>query len=1156
MNEGRKSQIVLLDERRLDFLIQPKLFAGDLLDLVASHFKLKEKQYFGLAFVDESLHYHWLQADKRVLDHDFFRKTGPLILHFSIRFYVDTIGLLRDIQTVELFYFNARQAIFKGHIECDSETVFELAAHVLQASKGDFNSDEEAKEDIKKLPIIPTRTLKEHPSISYCEDKVIGYYKKLAGTSRGLAIVNYMTIVERLPTYGIHYYEVKDKKEIPWWLGISPKGIAVYDKNDRTTPRKVFTWKNLENLYFRDKKFSIEVHDPKRIVHTLSSFNLYEDAIREPLEHFDDLSDAITDPTTQVSVSRRTFGTSSVNVHTWLSSSPQLTRCIWSMAVAQHQFYRERKQSKGMLTTARSMSEIAADLCRSSTSLVGSDISRNSSSQSLPSLTGSRMELNTENVETQKAEREMFQALKARKEALEEALKKKVEELKVLCFQEGELTGHLPKETPLEPGERVPTFRRRVGTSFAITPKTVEQDGMDSTLATLELEYELQCKITAAAHRLAQDKSASKYVRKQRRNSYNKAAARLKDMEKKLIEAREQSSQPQEQDRPAEESSIPLGESPHHEHWDSTASAPTDRSAALPPHPPPYHHHHHHYQPPQQQQPPLSGMTSPTHQPLPLSPSHSSPQLCAQGYQPSNVYDTRTQYRSQMYPTLSSSSSRTTLSPSSSLSPASVRSLQEDVSGGSSSVGSSSNNLYNVALQQTSHYESTDMLQSPASASSDVSDHHPQLQLPSKHGSLDRAYRRGDNTYGSLDRKKKRQRERQHGYSVEPRGEREGSRERGAAALHLDIRSNFVPGGFVDHQDYPAPPAQKVELPVYHERSQHASDQGGWGDASSLRSPSSVSTYARGYDSYSPRLSEAAPPPRSAWEEGGWSGGRGVQQIPVQHQYSQQPPPQSPLQSQSPYSYSGAIPVPVVHLDSQSNPQGSQSPQSLNATPPPAQSTLVTVTRLKPHMEVSKPYETSDFFKYSERLRKQRIIDNYQRQLIGGLLDRSGASTPSQSSDSDSHSLHSSHSGSSHSHPLRMAAASYYAATGSPARSTPDPSSSRAAMGLPPMHPHYHRQDSDHSIRSEQSMAHEQSGYGGRGEPMPYTGVVSSSSEFQTVRSQGPSTHLVQSQSHSSYRASFMQAVASAKHSHYQPPTPMTCRPVTSQAEFKGNQGK
>lgn len=35
------------------------------------------------------------------------------------------------------------------------------------------------------------------------------------------------------------------------------------------------------------------------IVHTLSSFNLYEDAIREPMDECDDLSDAISDPTTQ-----------------------------------------------------------------------------------------------------------------------------------------------------------------------------------------------------------------------------------------------------------------------------------------------------------------------------------------------------------------------------------------------------------------------------------------------------------------------------------------------------------------------------------------------------------------------------------------------------------------------------------------------------------------------------------------------------------------------------------------------------------------------------------------------------------------------------------------------------------------------------------------
>lgn len=34
--------------------LQPKLMAKDLLDLVASHFNLKEKEYFGIAYTDET----------------------------------------------------------------------------------------------------------------------------------------------------------------------------------------------------------------------------------------------------------------------------------------------------------------------------------------------------------------------------------------------------------------------------------------------------------------------------------------------------------------------------------------------------------------------------------------------------------------------------------------------------------------------------------------------------------------------------------------------------------------------------------------------------------------------------------------------------------------------------------------------------------------------------------------------------------------------------------------------------------------------------------------------------------------------------------------------------------------------------------------------
>ena len=43
--EGRVTQVVLLDDRRLEMVVQPRLYAGELLDIVASHCGLREKEY-------------------------------------------------------------------------------------------------------------------------------------------------------------------------------------------------------------------------------------------------------------------------------------------------------------------------------------------------------------------------------------------------------------------------------------------------------------------------------------------------------------------------------------------------------------------------------------------------------------------------------------------------------------------------------------------------------------------------------------------------------------------------------------------------------------------------------------------------------------------------------------------------------------------------------------------------------------------------------------------------------------------------------------------------------------------------------------------------------------------------------------------------------
>jgi hypothetical protein len=402
-----------------------------------------------------------------------------------------------------------------------------------------------------------------------------------------------------------------------------------------------------------------------------------------------------------------------------------------------------------------------------------------------------------------------------------------------------------------------------------------------------------------------------------------------------------------------------------------------------------------------------------------------------------------------------------------------------------------------------------------------------------------------------------------------------------------------------------------MELPVQHEKFYYTPDgAGGWrevrtGSPAKMLSPESARYtphIPHGFDTYSPRLTETAYVPRLAWGEmegrgqrGGGGGGGGGGHGQQFHQPGLAHSPQQAYPAAG-YGKHDPVPVPVMHVHSQgqgaaySPSQGSpHSPGGpLSPTPSSAPSALVTVSRMKPGMEVSKPYETSDFYKYSERLRKQRIIDNYQRQLMGGNVTPSRASTPS-SDTSDSHSLHSSHSGSSMSHSMRLAAASaaYYAAAGGSGGGGGKSGGDLTARGPPSYtstHTQYLKPDSDqqrtYSARSDpsdHSSYREQTPYSNREQGLSSSslgggsggggggsghGLVqsSSASDFQTAHSTSssqPHVRYASSQSQS-YRAQYMQAVAtsSATHARYQPPSAMSCQPVTSQAYKDTGKGR
>ncbi|XP_041050774.1 innate immunity activator protein-like isoform X1 [Carcharodon carcharias] len=135
--------------------------------------------------------------------------------------------------------------------------------------------------------------------------------------------------------------------------------------------------------------------------------------------------------------------------------------------------------------------------------------------------------------------KDRYRSVISRKQMLEETLEIYLEELKKLCLRESELTGNLPKEYPLAEGEKPPTVRRRMGTTFQLDEETITAKGEDSELACLERDFALQLQFVEAAKRLSQEGNLSRHIRKQRKHAFVKEQKKLNDIKKAINEHRD-----------------------------------------------------------------------------------------------------------------------------------------------------------------------------------------------------------------------------------------------------------------------------------------------------------------------------------------------------------------------------------------------------------------------------------------------------------------------------------------------------------------------------------------------------------------------------------------------------------------------------------------
>ncbi len=448
--------------------------------------------------------------------------------------------------------------------------------------------------------------------------------------------------------------------------------------------------------------------------------------------------------------------------------------------------------------------------------------------------------------------------------------------------------------------------------------------------------------------------------------------------------------------------------------------------------------------------------------------------------------------------------------------------------------------MYNINSTSTSRYDSCDELKSTDSEGE--GDQYNQHMLPwSKHGSLEGAYRRrhgsGDQHEGGY-----RSLERNPASSIvlpELRPSKYGSK-RESTLEYNDSQYQMMPP--------PPPPETTMHLPGHH---------GGESDVDlpppppPLQGVNPYSYHEDPYSSHSHRLPTedpqsmshmnqaqqtyqggGYPPPGQTdtphWYESGIHSG--AEQTNNPKPLRQQPPPRTPVY-ESPPTMSFVQQAPPVEQQTYSQVESQQQ---------------MTVTKFQSYVEVSKPFEMSDFYKYSEKLRKQRTVQSRQSKLEAVL---SGDAIPSpQGPRSQGDGMHSTPAQSPHGvryppYPVASPSSPSMSPAGS-GYSSPASGSIEQGQSSPHTAQRSSRSSSPYIPSSPNpGMYHGRAARGPAAQS--YSSIQQTSSVYSSHSSHAThssTSHMSYSQ-HNSYESPAHTPMT--KQMVYQPPTPQTCLPVS-----------
>lgn len=251
-------KVFLLDGQYYTIPVHKKAKGNVIINEVFRHLELKdlqEREYFSIYYVDLSGSKIFLNPFKQIrkqLPHASSRTTWELF--FGVQFYATNLDMLADEMTRYLFVLQMCRDIKEKRIDADRSTKLQLVSLLVQASCGDYDSEEH-----KPGYVEPYIDMIYNPSEIPVglDSSVVEAHKEKTGFKPSEADNAFFMIVKYFYKYGQQIFPVRDRLDQSGQIGASILGLY-FHKDGREFMN--IPWEDVITIGYRKKKFRIKYH--------------------------------------------------------------------------------------------------------------------------------------------------------------------------------------------------------------------------------------------------------------------------------------------------------------------------------------------------------------------------------------------------------------------------------------------------------------------------------------------------------------------------------------------------------------------------------------------------------------------------------------------------------------------------------------------------------------------------------------------------------------------------------------------------------------------------------------------------------------------------------------------------------------------------------